>query len=179
VRMDRRRLIICHLAREYARDVWLNWILASVALPRPLRPKLLRISGVEIEKAVIMAECFFGGTRISIGTDTFINYGCFFDTSDRISIGSRCSLGPRTVIITGSHRIGVEGKRGGTLTHAPVTIGEGCWVGVGAMIMPGVTIGAGAVIAAGSVVTENCLPNHLYAGAPAKCKRPLHPEPMR
>ena len=37
----------------------------------------------------------------------------------------------------------------------PVTIGEDCWIGGGAIICPGVTIGNRCVIGAGSVVTKD------------------------
>nr|WP_269726648.1 hypothetical protein [Rhodococcus sp. R1101] len=41
------------------------------------------------------------------------------------------------------------------------------------MIMPGVSIGAGAVIGANSLVTEDCAPNALYVGSPARWVRDL------
>ena len=58
--------------------------------------------------------------------------------------------------------------------HQPVTfkgevrIGEGCWIGIGAVILPGVTIGRNAVVAANAVVTQD-VPDFVVAGGiPAK-----------
>ncbi|HEU0316282.1 MAG TPA: DapH/DapD/GlmU-related protein [Solirubrobacteraceae bacterium] len=50
----------------------------------------------------------------------------------------------------------------------PVEIGDGAWIGIGAIILKGVSIGAGARIAAGSVVTRDVAPHTTVAGNPAR-----------
>ena len=52
--------------------------------------------------------------------------------------------------------------------HAPVVIGENCWIGRNVSIMKGVTIGDNCVIAANSVVTKSIPANCIAAGNPAK-----------
>ncbi|WP_290368283.1 DapH/DapD/GlmU-related protein [Microbacterium sp. Bi121] len=52
-----------------------------------------------------------------------------------------------------------------------MTIGAGAWIGAHATILPGVTVGRGAVVAAGALVTEDCVPNGLYVGVPARLVR--------
>jgi sugar O-acyltransferase (sialic acid O-acetyltransferase NeuD family) len=54
-----------------------------------------------------------------------------------------------------------------------VHLKEGVWVGAGAVINQGdekhrLTIGMNSVIGSGAVVTEDCEPNGIYAGVPAK-----------
>lgn len=49
-----------------------------------------------------------------------------------------------------------------------VKIGNGCWIGGGAIILPGVSIGDGAVIGAGSVVTKNIPENCVAVGNPCR-----------
>lgn len=52
--------------------------------------------------------------------------------------------------------------------HAPVIIGENCWIGRDVSIMKGVTIGDNTVVAANSVVTKSIPANCIAAGNPAK-----------
>lgn len=52
--------------------------------------------------------------------------------------------------------------------HAPVILGENCWIGRNVSIMKGVTIGDNTVVAANSVVTKSIPANCIAAGNPAK-----------
>lgn len=52
--------------------------------------------------------------------------------------------------------------------HAPVVIGENCWIGRNVSILKGVTIGDNSIIAANSVVTKSVPANCIAAGNPAK-----------
>lgn len=52
--------------------------------------------------------------------------------------------------------------------HAPIVIGENCWIGRNVSIMKGVTIGDNCIIAANSVVTKSIPANCIAAGNPAK-----------
>lgn len=53
------------------------------------------------------------------------------------------------------------------LDVAPITFGNGVWVGAS------VTIGENSVIAAGAVVTRDVPPNSIVAGVPAKVVRKI------
>ena len=57
------------------------------------------------------------------------------------------------------------------LYTSPVTIGEDCWIGGGAVICPGVTIGDRCIIGAGSVVTKDIPSDCVAVGNPAKVIR--------
>ena len=54
---------------------------------------------------------------------------------------------------------------------APITVGEGAWIGTRAIILGGVTIGRHAVVAAGSVVTKDVPEGAIVAGIPARVVR--------
>ena len=81
--------------------------------------------------------------------------------------------GPHSMIITYQHPIGVPGQCATPGEPRPAHVGDGTWIGAGAIILPGLTIGAGCVVAADAVVTRNCDPNEVYAGVPAKRLREL------
>lgn len=160
--------------KRFLRDLWLNRVLSSALLPRAARWRLLRRSGMDIQGwCAIMPGCWFGGTSLSIGRDSTVNYGVFFDTSAPISIGERCDIGMQVMFCTGTHRIGEVGRRAGTSVSQPIRIGSGTWIGTRAVILPGVTVGQGCVIAAGAVVTRDCADNTVYAGVPARAVRTL------
>jgi maltose O-acetyltransferase len=55
----------------------------------------------------------------------------------------------------------------------PVTIGDNCWIGGGAIINPGVSIGNNVVVASGAVVTKSFGDNVLIGGCPAKVIKKL------
>jgi acetyltransferase-like isoleucine patch superfamily enzyme len=58
----------------------------------------------------------------------------------------------------------------------PVVIGDGSWLGHGAVVLPGARIGCHVVVAAGSVVTGD-LPDYcVAAGSPARPIRRFHPD---
>lgn len=160
--------------RRSIHDFLVNGI-ASGALGLPaLRVRLLRISGVRIGAGTkIHGRCWFGGTNVRIGDRSWINYGVVFDNSAAIVVGNDCLVGPQVLFITSSHAIGPSERRGGDPKAAPIVVGDGCWLGARSTVLPGVNIGNGSVVAAGAVVVEDCLPNTLYGGVPARAIRSL------
>ncbi|ALX66431.1 acyltransferase [Microbacterium sp. XT11] len=158
------------------RDIWLNKVIASTLVPTPLRWRMLRAYGAQVEACTISPGAWIGSDRLRIGEGTYINTGVMISTHAPVTIGRRVFVAMRVTITTSSHEVGPATKRAGKITAAPVTIGDGCWIGAGTPILPGVTIGEGTIVAAGSVVTTDCEPNSLYAGVPAVRKRALDAE---
>lgn len=152
-----------------------NQVAASRIVSHTTRKRIYRRLGLGIspEAYDIGAGCYFHSSEISIGARTFINDFCYFENVAPILIGQDVAIGMLTAIVTSSHELGGTSRRSGDWGVKPVTIGDGCWVGVRALILPGVTIGPGTVIAAGSVVTSDCEPQRLYAGVPARSIRHL------
>lgn len=150
-------------------------IAMSPAVPFMERWRLLRKMGWEhIEPSHIRDGCLFIGRDLHLGYGCYLNRQVFLDASATVTVGKHVQFGPRSMVITGSHRIGEANLRGGTPTAEPVSIGDGCWIGAAAIILPGVHVGDGCVIAAGAVVTRDCEPNGLYAGVPARRVRGLN-----
>ena len=150
-----------------------NTLGASPFMPRRGRRVLLRLYGLRVETSAVMEGCHFGGRDIEIGRMTFVNVRCVFDNSAPIVIGERVQVGMEAMFITSTHAVGGPERRGLEVTSAPIEIGDGCWLGSRVTVLPGVTVGPGCIVAAGAVVREDCAPNGLYAGVPARRVRSL------
>jgi len=156
------------------RDLSLNRAAASVLMPRKLRWRFLRLLGMNIPGAcTVSPDCWFGGTQVTIGRLSTINYGVFFDTSAPITIGERCDIGMQVMLCTSDHQLSGPARRAGPSSGKSISIGNGTWIGTRVVVLPGVTIGEGCVIAAGAVVASDCEPHGLYAGVPARRIRDL------
>ena len=127
-----------------------------------------------------MSSDFKGLENLSIGDGTSIPKGAtFYCTKAPLTIGKKVIFGPKPTIITGDHRIDIQGKYIIDITDdeklpendQPVTIEDGCWIGANVTILKGVTIGHDSVVAAGSVVTKSCEPYSIIGGVPAKLIR--------
>lgn len=156
------------------RDLLLNGVLAWPALSNRPRVAGLRAQGMRIGTGVYVAPgCWFGGTDVVIGSGTYLQYRCFVDNAGPVRIGRLCSIGMETMLLTGTHEIGDAQRRCGLDRNAPVTIGDGCWFGARVTVTPGVTVGQGCVVGSGAVVVEDCEPDGLYVGSPARRVRDL------
>lgn len=150
-----------------------NFLINSVAskniIPGRLRVKLYNLMGMRIETSTFYSECYFSGSKLSVGENSWINFRCSFENHmEKIVIGNNCAVAMEVLFCTSSHTIGDEGRRGGKTIYAPIVVEDGCWIGAKSIILQGVTIKKGCIIAAGSVVTKDCESNSLYAGVPAK-----------
>lgn len=106
---------------------------------------------------------------ITIGAWTTVGHHAFIFATDGIDIGANCLIAPFCYIIDNEH--GIEAGRlirEQPMTAERVRIGEGVWLGTGAVITKGVTIGDGAVIGARSVVTEDVPANAVVVGVPGR-----------
>lgn len=160
-----------------ARDVTLNAVIASPLVPTRARWLALRAVGMHVERCSVASRVWFGSSRVRIGRGTYVGNHCLFDTWAPITIGRRCAIAMQVSFVTSSHELGGPDRRAGAMTAQPVTVGDGVWIGARATVLPGVTIGEGAVVAAGAVVTDDCAPNTLYAGVPARAVRSLGSAP--
>ena len=88
-----------------------------------------------------------------------------------ITVGAYTLIGPCVQIYTPQHPFDYLERRVEQEYAYPVTIGEDCWIGGGAVICPGVTIGDRCIIGAGSVVTKDIPSDCVAVGNPAKVIR--------
>ena len=139
--------------------------------------------------------------NLKIGKNVYIGRNCTISSIYNLKIGNNIYIGKNvTIEVEGSigdgtviaNSVGIIGKydhqvkdtnhkafdaavvRENKKLSVPIHIGEGCFIGYGAIILSGVVIGNNSVIAAGSLVTKNIEPYSIVAGNPSKMigKRP-------
>ena len=112
------------------------------------------------------------GYNIHCGDNVYFNVNCVVLDTMKIKIGSHVLFGPGVQIYAATHPSDAETRK--TLEFSkPVTIGDNCWIGGGAIILPGVTIGDNCIIGAASVVTKDVPGNSLAVGNPAQIIKKL------
>lgn len=113
------------------------------------------------------------GYNLYMGEGGFVNYNCVMLDGAPIRIGKHVLIGPAVQIYTFIHPMDYRQRREPVEACRPVTIGDDCWIGGGAVICPGVTIGERTVIGAGSVVTKDVPSDVVAVGNPARILRRL------
>lgn len=116
------------------------------------------------------------GFLIRGGENGFINYNCTILDTAPVTLGKNILIGPNVQLYAPMHPIDYRERATGVEHGEPITIGDDCWIGGGAIICPGVTIGNRCIIAAGAVVTKDIPADSMAAGVPAKVIRNLKTE---
>ena len=173
------------IREEFSNFHWRWQIVRLLVFPLPIffgnrvRTLIMRFVGFHIGRGSLMRglPTIYGSgkwkSNLTIGERCLFNIHITIDLAAPVTIGNAVSVGPQTMLITGSHQIGGSLHRAGELTPKPIQLNDGCWLGARCTILPGVTVGEGAIVAAGSIVTKDVPPNTLVAGVPAKIKRQL------
>jgi acetyltransferase-like isoleucine patch superfamily enzyme len=92
------------------------------------------------------------------------------DLTGGLTVGDDVWISQRAMLLTHDHRV-IKGR---PKSEWPVEvtakhIGDGAWIGAGAILLPKASrVGKGAVVAAGSVVTRDVPDYAIVAGVPAK-----------
>lgn len=105
---------------------------------------------------------------VSVGEHTFVGPFCVLDGSAKLTIGSYCSISAGVHIYTHNSVAWATSKGHAPYELAPVSIGDGCYIGPYSIIAQGITIGDGAIIGAHSFVNCNIPAGAKVAGIPAK-----------
>ena len=120
------------------------------------------------------------GRHIFLGNRFIINMNCTFVDNHRIDIGNDVLIASNVQIYTATHsvlpaqRLVPEGDDADGFCRTlarPVRIGDGAWIGGGAILLPGVTVGERSVVGAGSVVTRSIPPGCVAVGNPCRVVR--------
>lgn len=151
----------------------------SVTVYRFTEPALERIVldlGVRLHEGVrlvVGAPKQHPQTGIRIGARVVVNAYSYLSGEGGLDIQEGVLIGPHCCILSAGHQVdhGDDYIRNNPLTHGPIRIEAGAWIGAAATVLEGVTIGRGAVVGAGSVVTRSVPPFAIVAGNPARLIR--------
>ena len=116
------------------------------------------------------------GYNIYIGDNFYSNYNLIILDIAPVYIGDNVMIAPNVGIYTAGHPIHPQARQSGYEYGAPITIGNGVWIGAHSVLNPGVSIGDHSVIGAGSVVTKDIPANCVAAGNPCKVIRRITEE---
>lgn len=151
---------------------------SGVKVKTPSRLKLGR--GVTLQRRSLL-HC--GGKSwsdyegaIDLGDHVVIGPNCILYGAGGIRVGAYSHLGPGAMIITQSgvvdddRRFSVAPAR----LHEPVDVGQGVWIGAGAVLVGGTKLGDGCTVSPNSVVSGEYEPGTTLVGNPARVAR-RHP----
>jgi acetyltransferase-like isoleucine patch superfamily enzyme len=157
----------------------------------PLFWKILGLVSVAIERIVYLAgrlivrarsEYYFPEKRtlmdystvlkcpekIVMGLDVWLGSTVSLGAAGGLTLGNKVRISHGVIIETGG--LDFNGVPHYSHILKPIVIGNGVWIGAGALILGGVSIGEQAVVAAGAVVTKDVPDFAVVAGCPAVVK---------
>ncbi len=112
---------------------------------------------------------------IWVGSNSFIGESCLIRGQGGVHIGDHVLLAPRVQILAVNHRFNNPARpiiQQGIAAQG-ITVGDGAWIGAGAILLDGVRVGSNAVVGAGAVVTQDVPSRTLAVGTPAQVIRHL------
>ncbi|WP_433331122.1 acyltransferase [Spirillospora sp. CA-294931] len=110
---------------------------------------------------------------ITIGSSCSLGRGTHIVGHQSIEIGNDVFTGPNVYITDQNHTYGDLKTPIGRQwpENKPVVIGDGCWIGTGAIILPGTRLGRNVAVAGGAVVRGEFPDHSVIGGVPAKVLR--------
>ena len=116
----------------------------------------------------------WGGGKLKIGKNVFINHGANIACANSITICSSIRIGPQCQIFdTDFHYTYRPDKRVVRRNNAKVELGHHCWIGARSTIMKGVTLPPYTTVSSNSLVNKSVAEEErcLIGGMPAKLIR--------
>lgn len=147
---------------------------------------------VTVDDGVVLDARGAGAGGFRLGSGALINRNCMLlAKGGPLRIGPRSSLGANSVVVSisgveigeavlfaGNCYLSAGGYPTNDLSRpvmdfdvvskGPIRIGDGAWIGTGAIVMDGVSVGRDAVVGAGAVVTRDVPDRAIVAGVPAR-----------
>ena len=147
----------------------------------PLRTFWLKLFGAHVGKGVVFGQVRLinihhsGLRNLQVGDYSVISDNVSLDLADQIAFGKHTAIGEGAIFST-HMKIGYS-------THplqkyfppkkAPIKVGDGCFIGAGAIILSGVRLGTGTMIPAGTVINRSVLDWTLVYDTPQRTLIPI------
>lgn len=163
------------LRHRAMRLTWaLSWILLARWTPPPLQPLrrgLLQLFGADIHPTAIVRSSarIWWPANLSMGAHASLGPGAVCYNVARITLEDFAIVSQRAHLCTATHDVDDPEF---PLTSRPIRIGRKAWVAAEAFVGPGVAIGEGSVLGARAVATRDLEAWTIYAGNPARARRP-------
>jgi acetyltransferase-like isoleucine patch superfamily enzyme len=124
-------------------------------------------SGVFIGRNSILS-CKNGD--IAIGDRANIGFNCEVFSASRVAVGSDTLIAAYAYLVGGDHRVSDRARpvMDQPRQSAGITVGDGAWVGAGAIVFDGVSIGHRAIVGANAVVRSDVPEGATAVGVPAR-----------
>jgi putative colanic acid biosynthesis acetyltransferase WcaF len=144
-----------------------SFFLSSIPWPNGLKLWILRQFGARVGRGINIKPRvnIHMPWKLSIGDHAWIGEEVFVLNFEPVTIGSHACISQRAFLCTGNHDYRSESFN---FRNAPISIGNGAWVGAQAFVGPGTSIGEECVITAGSVVTSDLPSNYICSGNPCQ-----------
>ena len=148
-----------------------SWGCISFLLPgrvfSDLKRRLINLFGGDCDKgAVIYASCkIFDPSNLSMRRNSTIGPNSIIYNVDNITVGEGSIISQYAHLNTASHDFR---KDDFPLIHAPIVIGDNCWIATEAYLGMGVELTNEVVIGARSSVFKSIRIPGVYIGSPAK-----------
>ena len=142
----------------------------------PLRVVFLKLVGVKIGENAVIEDVKFinlyrkGWRGLNVGRNCYLGSECILDLAESITLEDDVTLSCGSIILTHTN-VGYSThplKKFIKSSTNSVVVGEGCFVGSGAIIVGVSKVAPKTALAAGAVMTKNNHGNELLAGVPAK-----------
>lgn len=125
------------------------------------------ILGQAFGNHVTVYSALFPKGAVSIGDNTYIGFDC---NIGNVQIGCNVLISDGVTIMSGSHQHSTADKdsafRYKNGEYQRVMIGDGAWIGAGAIVMA--NVGSGVIVGAESVVTKPVSDGDVVGGVPAR-----------
>ena len=143
----------------------------SIPWPSGLKAGLLRLFGAQVGEGVVIKPhvTIHFPWKLVIGDHSWIGEEAWILNFEPVAIGSHVCVSQRAFLCGGNHDYRSADFR---YRNAPITIGNGAWIGAQVFVAPGVEIGTEAVVTAGSVVTASIPAAVISAGNPCRPVKP-------